>query len=79
MLTGWFPVATLAVLKKSLPAWIAEAATSVVLAVVPIAEVSAELRLAAVADVVAPIRKLPVGGGDVVVAVNCTVAVVPSG
>src|SRR6185437_6000828 len=63
-------VATLAVLKKSLPASIAEAATRVVLATVPIAPVSAVLRLAAVSAGVVPMVKLPVGAGDVVVAVS---------
>ena len=67
MVMGVFPVATLAVLKKLSPASIADAATNVVLATVPIAVFSVVLRLAAVAAGVLPIRKLPVGGGDVVV------------
>ena len=56
--------------KKSLPAATAEAATSVVLASVPIDEFSAVFKLAAVAAGFAPMVKLPVGGGFVFVAVN---------
>ena len=58
------------VLKKLSPASTAEAATSFVLASVPIAEVSAALRFAAVAAGVVPIAKLPVGSGVALEAVN---------
>ena len=64
------PVTVAAELKKSLPAWIADAATSEVLASVPIAVVSAAFRLAAVAVGVAPMAKLPVGGGVALEAVS---------
>ena len=64
------PVAVPAVLKKSLPASIAEAATSDVLASVPIAVLSAAFRLAAVAVEVAPMAKLPAGGGVALEAVS---------
>jgi hypothetical protein len=61
-------------LKKSLPASTADAATSEVLASLPIAVFSAVFRLAAVVVVElaggGSIKKLPVGGGFVVVAVN---------
>ena len=57
----------------------AEAATNAVLARVPSALLSAALRLAAVAVDVAPIAKLPVGGGVAVEAVSFIVSVVPSG
>jgi hypothetical protein len=73
------PVAELDGSKKSFPAATAEAATSVVLATVPIDEFSAAFRLAAVAAGVAPIVKLPDGGGFWLDAVNCTDVVVPSG
>ena len=73
------PVAVPEGSKKSLPAATAEAATSVVLASVPMAVFSAVFRLAAVAAGVAPMVKLPVGGGDALDAVNETEAVVPSG
>jgi hypothetical protein len=56
--------------KKSFPAAIAEAATSVVLASVPTAVFSAVFRLAAVAVGVAPMLKLPAGGGFALYAVN---------
>src|SRR5579871_4443558 len=78
------PVALLDGSKKSFPAATAEAATSVVFASVPIAVFNAVFRFCVVAagsnapDVVA-IRKLPVGGGFWVVAVNVTDDVVPSG
>ena len=58
---------------------IAEAATSEVLATVVIDVVNAVCRLAAVAAGVAPMVKDPVGGGEVVVAVNLIDWVVPSG
>ena len=64
------PVTVAAELKKSLPAWIADAATSEVLASVPIAVVSAAFRLAAVAAGVVPMAKLPVGGGVALEAVS---------
>src|SRR5215475_14053117 len=62
LLLATLPIAVL-VLKKSLPAATAEAASSDVLASVLIDEFSAVLRFAAVAAGVAPIVKLPVGGG----------------
>ena len=65
--------------KKSLPAATAEAATSVVLASVPIDVFSAAFRLVAVAAGVEPMVKLPAGAGDVFVAVNWIDEVVPSG
>src|ERR1700733_14877405 len=64
------PVAVPAGSKKSLPAATAEAATSVVLASVPIAEFSAVFRLPAVAAGFAPMVKLPAGGGFALDAVN---------
>src|SRR3954469_10695966 len=64
------PVAVPEVLKKSLPACIADAATSLVLASVPIAVFSAALRLVAVATVSTPIAKLPAGGGVALEAVS---------
>ncbi len=64
------PVAVLAVSKKLSPASTADAATSLVLASVAIDAVRAVFRFAAVAVVVAPIVKLPVGGGVVLVAVS---------
>ena len=64
------PVAELEGSKKSFPAATAEAATKVVLATVPIAEPNADCRLAAVAAGVAPIVKLPDGGGFWLDAVN---------
>src|SRR5450631_2786309 len=70
LLLTTLPVAVPAESKKLSPAAIAEAATSDVLARVPIDDVSAALRLAAVAVGVAPIAKLPVGGGVVLDAVN---------
>ncbi len=60
--------------KKSWPAAIAEAATSVVLASLPTAVFSAVFRLPAVAAGFAPMVKLPAGGGCVFVAVNWTEA-----
>src|SRR5271169_882212 len=69
--------------KKSCPASTAEAATSVVLASFPIAVFSAAFKLPAVVagELVGggSIKKFPAGGGFVVVAVNWTEAVVPSG
>ena len=64
------PVAVLAVSKKLSPASTADAATSDVLASVAIDAVRVVLRFAAVAVGVAPIAKLPVGGGVVFVAVS---------
>ena len=64
------PVAVPDASKKSLPAAIAEAATSEVLASVPIELFRAAFRLAAVAVGVAPMLKLPVGGGFALEAVN---------
>ena len=64
------PVALLEGSKKSLPAATAEAATSVVFASVPIDVFNAAFRLAAVAAGVAPIVKLPDGGGFALEAVN---------
>ena len=66
-------------LKKSLPASIADAATSEVLASEPIAVVKAAFRLAAVAVEVAPMAKLPAGGGVALEAVRLIDCVVPSG
>ena len=64
------PVAVLSVSKKLSPASTADAATSDVLASVSIDEVRAVFRFAAVAVGVAPMAKLPVGGGFVLVAVS---------
>ena len=62
---GRIPVATLAVLKKLSPAAIAEAATSVVLASVPIARIQRGVEIGGRrAPASLPIAKLPVGGGD---------------
>src|SRR5665213_3029579 len=57
------PIAALAEPKKSLPASAAEAATSDVLAMVPIAVFSAAFRFLLVAAAVVPIEKLPAGAG----------------
>src|SRR5215212_2555165 len=57
------PVTVPVVLKKLLPASMADAATSEVLASFPIAVFSAAFRLVAVAVEVAPMAKLPLGGG----------------
>src|SRR5208283_284202 len=65
--------------KKLLEASIAEDATKAVFATVLIDEVRAVCKFEAVAAGVAPIVNDPDGGGDVVVAVSCTVCVVPSG
>src|SRR5690348_13621640 len=73
------PIAMLSVLKKLSPAATADAAASDVLASVPIALLSEALRLAAVAAGVVPMAKLLAAGGVVLLAVNCTVWVVPSG
>ena len=73
------PLAAADQLKKLLEAVIAEAATSEVLATVLIDDVRAVCRLLAVALGVAPMVNEPDGGGEVLVAVNCTVWVVPSG
>ena len=63
-LLATLPVATLAVLKKLSPASTADAATSDVLASVLIDAVQGGVQIAsAVAVGVAPIVKLPVGGG----------------
>src|SRR5260370_24598847 len=70
LLLTTLPVAVPAGLKKSLPAAIGDAATSDVLASVPIAVFSAALRLAAVAVEVAPMAKLPIGGGVALEAVS---------
>src|SRR6185437_13096285 len=81
--TAWLlatlPIARLAVSKKLSPAAIADAATSDVLASVVMDAVKAAFRLAAVAAGVAPIAKLPVGGGVALVAVSSMVCAVPSG
>ena len=69
-LLATLPVAVPAGSKKSCPASTAEAATSEVLASVPIAVFSAAFRFAAVAAGVAPMAKLPVGKGDWLEAVN---------
>src|SRR5437868_1513056 len=69
LLLAAVPIAV-SVLKKLSPAATADAATSAVLASVPIELFSAAFRLAAVAVGVVPIVKLPVGGGAVFVAVN---------
>ena len=69
-LLATLPVAVLAVSKKLSPASTAEAATSVVLASVPIDAVQRRVQVAAVAVGVAPMVKLPVGGGVVFVAVS---------
>ena len=79
LVTADVPIAELSVLKKLSPASTAEAATREVLASVEIDEFSAVLKFAAVAAGVEPMVKLPVGGGDVLVAVNWTESVVPSG
>src|SRR6185295_2771501 len=65
--------------KNSLDAFNADAATSAPLARAPTAVVNAALTLAAVAVELAPIRNWPACGGVVVVAVNCTFSLVPSG
>src|SRR5579883_44763 len=70
---------TVVVLKKLLPAATAEAATSEVLAMLPIAVLRAASRLDAVVAGVAPMAKLPLGGGVVLVAVSVTDWLVPSG
>src|ERR1700686_4411766 len=59
LLVTALPVTVAAELKKSLPAAIADAATSDVLASVRIAWVSVDVRLAAVAAGVVPMAKLP--------------------
>jgi len=73
------PVAVPSVLKKLSPASTAEAATSEVLASVEIADVSALLKLVAVWAVVAPMAKVPDGGGFALLAVKVMESVVPSG
>src|ERR1700682_2527918 len=70
LLLTTLPVAVPAELKKSLPAATADAGTSEVLASVPIAVFSAALRLAAVTVEVAPMAKLPTGGGVALEAVS---------
>src|SRR5215210_904384 len=70
LLLTTMPVAVPVVLKKSLPASMADAATSEVLASLPIAVLSAALRLAAVAVEVKPIAKLPAGAGVALDAVS---------
>ena len=69
LLLATLPIAVL-VLKKSFPAATAEAASSDVLASVLIEAFSAAFRFAAVAAGVAPMVRPPVGGGEVLVAVN---------
>ena len=64
------PIAALAEPKKSLPASTAEAATSEVLAMVPIAVFSAAFKLALVAVGVVPMVKPPAGGGLALEAVS---------
>src|SRR2546429_1969591 len=66
-------------LKNSLDAFSADAATRAPLARPPTAVVNAALMLAAVAVELAPIRNWPACGGVVVVAVNCTISLGPSG
>src|ERR1700731_447651 len=70
LLSTTLPVAVPDGSKKSLPAATAEAATSVVLASVPIAVVSAVFRLPAFNAGVEPMLKLPAGGGFALDAVN---------
>src|SRR3984893_9328946 len=70
LLLAALPATVPAELKKSLPAATAEAATSDVLANVPIAVVSAAFRLAAVIVEVAPMAKLPDGASVVLEAVS---------
>src|SRR5215213_851366 len=70
LLLTTLPVAVPVVLKKSLPASMADAATKVVLASLPIAAFSAALRLVAVTVEVTPMAKLPAGGGVAVDAVS---------
>src|SRR5271169_6294321 len=67
LLVATVPVAVPSVLKKLSPAATAEAAASAVLASVPIELLRAALRFAAVSVGVAPMVKLPVGGGVVLV------------
>ncbi len=64
------PAAVPSVLKKLSPASTAEAATSLVLASVPIAVFKAALRFAVVNAGVVPIAKLPLGVGTALEAVN---------
>src|SRR5258705_473182 len=73
------PAAVPVVLKKSLPACIADAATSDVLANVPIALFNAVVRLAAVAVVSTPMAKLPAGAGVALEAVSAIDSCEPSG
>src|ERR1700720_1994875 len=73
------PVAVPAELKKSLPASNADAATSEVLASVPIAAFNAAFRFAAVSVEFAPIAKPPAGGCVALEAVSSIESVVPSG
>src|SRR5438445_7324052 len=70
LLLATVPIAVPSVLKKLSPAATADAATSAVLASVLIELLRAAFRFAAVAVDEAPMVKLPVGGGVVVVAVN---------
>src|ERR1700681_2918260 len=70
LLLTTLPVAVPAVLKKSLPASTADAATSEVLASVPIAVFSAVFTLDAVSVEFAPIAKPPAGGGVALEAVS---------
>src|SRR5436309_14764902 len=79
LLLATLPVAVPVVLKKSLPASSADAATSDVLASLPMALFKAVLRLAAVAVEVRPIAKLPAGSGVALEAVSSIDSVVPSG
>jgi hypothetical protein len=70
LLLTTLPVAVPAGSKKSCPASTAEAATSVVLASLPIAVFSAVFRLPAVSAGVVPMVKLPAGGGFALDAVS---------
>src|SRR3954470_19775698 len=79
LLLTTLPLAIPVVLKKSLPASSADEATSDVLASLPIAVLSAALRLAAVAVEVKPMTKLPAGSGVALEAVSSMDSVVPSG
>src|SRR5947207_4867204 len=79
LLLTTFPVAVPVVLKKSLPASRADAASRDVVASLPIAGFSTARRLAAVAVEVKPMAKLPAGSGVALEAVSSIDSVVPSG
>src|SRR6266700_3633166 len=79
LLLTTLPVAVPSVLKKLSPAVTADAATSEVLASVPIAVFKAAFRLDVVAAGVVPMAKLLVGNGVALDAVSWTDSVVPSG